>query len=139
MSIHQHDTRKSSKNDIFSTQKNTPQYGIRSVRFTGTEFWDSIPTTIKESVSLICFRYKIVISTAKFPYSFHISKSSNWRFPFKYSILISAKYQLYLQAGGPLSSISFAIEGAPPLKDSHCMHTKLIPLLHINFAAVPFQ
>ena len=58
-SIHQHDTRKASKNDIFLTRKNTLQYGIRSVCFTGAESWNSIPTTIKESVSLVCFRYKL--------------------------------------------------------------------------------
>ena len=58
-SIHHHDTRKASKNDIFLTRKNTLQYGIRSVRFTGAESWNSIPTTIKESASLVCFRYKL--------------------------------------------------------------------------------
>ena len=56
-----------------------------------------------------------------------------------YFISISAKYQICLQAGGPLSSISSAIEGVPPLNDSHCMHTKLIPLFHINFATFPSE
>ena len=47
--------------------------------------------------------------------------------------------QICLRAGGPLSSISFAIEGVPPLNDSHCMHTELIPLLHIDFATFPLE
>ena len=57
--IHQHDTQKASKNEIFLTRKNALQCGIRSVRFTGAEPWNSIPTTIKESVSFVCFRYKL--------------------------------------------------------------------------------
>ena len=65
-SIHQHDTRKASENDISLTQKNALQYGVRSARFTGAEFWDSIPATIKESVSLVSFRYKLK-SYLKFP------------------------------------------------------------------------
>ena len=64
-SIHQYDTRKASRNYIFLTQKSTLQYGLRYVRFTGAEFWNSIPTTIRESVSLVCFRYKLELSTAK--------------------------------------------------------------------------
>ncbi len=58
-SVHQHNTRQASKNDIFLTQKNTLQYGIRSVRFTGAESWNSIPTIIKESSTLSSFRYKL--------------------------------------------------------------------------------
>ena len=58
-SIHQHDTGNASKNDIFLTHKNTLQYGIKSIHFTGAKYWNSIPSTIKQSVSLINFRYKL--------------------------------------------------------------------------------
>ena len=61
-SIHQNDTGKASRNDIFLTQKSALQYGIRSVRLTGAEFLNSIPTTIKESISLVCFLYKLFSS-----------------------------------------------------------------------------
>ena len=58
-SIHQHDTWKVSKNDIFLTQKNILQYGIKSICFTGAKIWNSTSTTIKESASLVCFRFKL--------------------------------------------------------------------------------
>ena len=48
-----------SKNDIFLTQKDTLQYGIRSIRFTSAKFWNSIPSNSKQSVSLVYFYYKL--------------------------------------------------------------------------------
>ena len=41
--------------------------------------------------------------------------------------------------GVSLSSISFAIEGVPPLHDFHCMHTKLMPLFHTAIATFLFE
>ena len=58
-SVHQHGTRKATKNDIFLTQKNTTQYGLRSVRYFGAKCWNDIPMDIKESPSAISFRRKL--------------------------------------------------------------------------------
>ena len=58
-SVHQYGTRQASKNDIFLTRKNTLQYGIRSVRFSGAKSWNSIPVDIKRSSSAFSFRQKL--------------------------------------------------------------------------------
>ena len=57
--VHQYGTRQASKNDIFLTRKNTLQYGIRSVRFSGAKSWNSIPVDIKRSSSAFSFRQKL--------------------------------------------------------------------------------
>ena len=54
-SVHQHNTRQATKNDIFLTQKNTSQYGLRSVRYFGAKCWNDIPMDIKHSPSTISF------------------------------------------------------------------------------------
>ena len=56
---HQYSTRQASKNDIFLNRKNTLQYGIRSVRFSGAKSWNSIPVDIKRSSSAFSFRQKL--------------------------------------------------------------------------------
>ena len=58
-SVHQHGTRKATNNDIFLTQKNTTQYGLRSVRYFGAKCWNDIPMDIKKSPSAISFRRKL--------------------------------------------------------------------------------
>ena len=58
-SVHQHCTRQATKNDIFLTQKNTSQYGLRSVRYFGAKCWNDIPMDIKKSPSTISFRRKL--------------------------------------------------------------------------------
>ena len=57
--VHQYGTRQASKNDIFLTQKNTVQYGLRSVRFFGAKCWNNIPMVIKSSPSARSFRQKL--------------------------------------------------------------------------------
>ena len=80
------------------------------------------------------------IQSLKFPTFFLISlNQSSWRFLFNCSIDL---YEIRLQAGGYLSSISFAIERVPPLNDSHCMHTislKLMPLFHTALVTFLFE
>ena len=58
-SVHQHHTRQVAKNHIFLTQKNTLQYGLRSVRYYGAKCWNEIPVGIKISPSAISFRRKL--------------------------------------------------------------------------------
>ena len=57
--VHQYGTRQASKNNIFLTQKNTVQYGLRSVRFFGAKCWNNIPIVIKRSPSARSFRQKL--------------------------------------------------------------------------------
>ena len=57
--VHQYGTRQASKNDIFLTRKNTLQYDVRSVRFSGAKSWNSIPVDIKRSSSFFSFRHKL--------------------------------------------------------------------------------
>ena len=58
-SVHQYCTRQATKGDIFLIQKNTLQYGLRSVRYCGAECWNEIPVDIKRSPSVKSFRLKL--------------------------------------------------------------------------------
>ena len=67
-SVHQHRTRQATKNNIFLTQKNTAQYGLRLtnyhsvliiVRYFGAKCWNNIPMDIRKSSSKISFRRKL--------------------------------------------------------------------------------
>ena len=58
-SVHRYDTRQASKGDIFMTQENTLQYGLRSVRYAGAKCWNNIPYVIKQSPSVTSFRWKL--------------------------------------------------------------------------------
>ena len=57
--VHQYGTRQASKNDIFITQKNTLQYGLRSVRYFGAKCWNNLPMVIKSSQSACSFRQEL--------------------------------------------------------------------------------
>ena len=54
-SVHRYGTRQVTKNDIYLTQKNTLQYGIRSVRFYGAKCRNDIPVGLKNHPLLIFF------------------------------------------------------------------------------------
>ena len=41
--IHDHSTRQATRGDIFVERKNTMQCGIKSVRYAGTQSWNTIP------------------------------------------------------------------------------------------------
>ena len=58
-SVHHYSARQATKHDIFLTQKNTLQYGIRSVRFLGAKCWSDIPVDIKISHSANIFRQNL--------------------------------------------------------------------------------
>ena len=58
-SVHQHRTRQATRNNIFLTQENTLQYGLRSVRYFGAKYWNDIPIDIKRSPSKKIFHRKL--------------------------------------------------------------------------------
>ena len=58
-SVHQYNTRQASKGDIFMTQENTLQYGLRSIRYSGAKSWNEIPYIIKQSPSIMIFRFRL--------------------------------------------------------------------------------
>ena len=53
-SVHQYGTRQAGKDDILP-QKNTSQYGLRSVRYNGAKCWNDIPVEIKRLPSVKMF------------------------------------------------------------------------------------
>ena len=66
-SVHQYDTRQGCKGYIFMTRKNTLQYGLRSIRFAGAKSWNNIPSSIKQSTTIMTFRRDLnPISTGRF-------------------------------------------------------------------------
>jgi len=54
-SVHQYNTRQACKGDIFMTQKNTLQYGLRFIKYAGAKSWNEIPAIIKQSRSVVIF------------------------------------------------------------------------------------
>ena len=50
-SVHQYSTQQVTNNDIFLTQMNTLQYGLRTVCYFGAKCWNDIPVEIKKSPS----------------------------------------------------------------------------------------
>ena len=58
-STHSIGTRQSKRGGLFVERKNTTQYGIRSIHFSGARLWNSLPLTIRESPSLPNFRNKL--------------------------------------------------------------------------------
>ena len=57
--IHSIGTRQSKRGDLFVERKNTTQYRIRSIHFSGARLWNSLPLIIRESPSLPSFRNKL--------------------------------------------------------------------------------
>ena len=62
-------TRQSTKGNLFLERRNTDQYGIRSIQFSGVKLWNSIPPNIRASKSLNTFRNEL----NKYNISFHTS------------------------------------------------------------------
>ena len=54
--VHQYGTRQATKGDIFLIQKNTLQYGLRSVRYYGAKCRNNIPDYIRRSPSVRSFQ-----------------------------------------------------------------------------------
>ena len=60
-SVHQYDTRQARMGGIFLNRRNTLQYGIRSVRYTGTKSWNELPIIIKQCPSKLRFRQQLKV------------------------------------------------------------------------------
>ena len=54
--IHQHFTRQSHHGHAFLTQKNSLQYGLRSIRYLGAKMWNDLPGEIRNSASKFSFK-----------------------------------------------------------------------------------
>ena len=54
--IHQHFTRQSHHGHVFLTQKNSLQYGLRSIRYLGAKMWNDLPGEIRNSASKFSFK-----------------------------------------------------------------------------------
>ena len=57
--VHQYGTRQVTKNCIFVCQKNTLQYGLRSVHYHWAKCWNNIPVEIRSSPSAFSFHRKL--------------------------------------------------------------------------------
>ena len=57
-SVHRYDTKQDSNGDIFMTQGNALQHGLRS-RYAGAKSWNNIPSVIKQSATVTHFHTKI--------------------------------------------------------------------------------
>ena len=60
-SVHQYDTRQARMGSIFLNRRNTLQYGIRSVRYTGAKFWNELPSIIKQCPSKLRFHQQLKV------------------------------------------------------------------------------
>ncbi len=54
--IHQHFTRQSHHGNVFLTQKNSLQYGLKSIRYLGAKMWNNLPGEIRNSASKCSFK-----------------------------------------------------------------------------------
>ena len=54
--IHSFNTHLAARGDLFLERKNTFQYGIRSIEFTGARLWNMLPTQLRESSLPSVFR-----------------------------------------------------------------------------------
>ena len=57
--IHLYNTRQVTHNNIFVSKVNTEQYGKMSIKYRGTIWWNTLPTTIKSSGTLYSFKSKL--------------------------------------------------------------------------------
>jgi len=57
--VHSHETRQAAGVNIFQSIRNTFLYGLRSIKYCSAKLWNSIPTFIKMSVSVIIFKSKL--------------------------------------------------------------------------------
>ena len=54
--VHSYNTRSAARGDFFILQKNTLQYGLRSIRFNGAKIWNNIPPEIRDASSVRNFK-----------------------------------------------------------------------------------
>ena len=76
-SVHQYDTKQASKGDIFMTQENTLQYGLRSARYAGAKPWNNTLINIKKSVTVAIFRQKFKLHLFSTRYQRYVMSFQN--------------------------------------------------------------
>ena len=54
--VQNHGTRQSTKGNLYLKQIHTTQYGIRSVKYTGSILWNDLPVSIRKVLSLSIFK-----------------------------------------------------------------------------------
>ena len=57
--VHSFSTKKSRRCELFALRCNTTQYGLRSIHYSGVRLWNSLPTEIRNLVSLSIFVLKL--------------------------------------------------------------------------------
>ena len=58
--LHSFGIRQSRRGDLFALRCNATHYGFRSIHYSGVQLWNSLPTDVRNSVSLSIFRSKII-------------------------------------------------------------------------------
>ena len=58
-STHAMGTRQATMGNLFLQRRNTDQYGIRSVQYSGVKLWNSVPAKIRVSTSITKFRSEL--------------------------------------------------------------------------------
>ena len=58
--VHRFSTRLALRGDLFLERKNTFQYGIQSITFTGAGLWNMLPVPLRESTSAAIFRAELI-------------------------------------------------------------------------------
>ena len=53
------ETRQATMGNLFLQRRNTDQYGIRSVQYSGVKLWNSVPAEIRLSTSITKFRSEL--------------------------------------------------------------------------------
>ena len=60
-SVHQYSTRQASHGDLYLTQKNSLQYGLKSLRYLGAKLWNALPVELRNSPSKLSFKRNLKI------------------------------------------------------------------------------
>ena len=53
-SVHQYSTRQSSQGDLYMSRRNSLQYGLKSIRYLGAKFWNTLPIELRNAPSKHC-------------------------------------------------------------------------------------
>ena len=58
-SVHQYSTRQASQGDVYMSRRNSLQYGLKSIRYLGAKFWNTLPTELRNAPSKALFKAKL--------------------------------------------------------------------------------
>ena len=60
-SVHQYSTRQASHGDLYLTQKNSLQYGLKSLRYLGAKLWNTLSVELRNAPSKLSFKRNLKI------------------------------------------------------------------------------